>query len=139
MKGLRIRSLAGEGARYMLASGFALAVDLGTYSALIRLAGVHYLLAAPVGFALGLLIVYFASVRWVFPVRRIADARLEFAVFAAVGLLGMAANEAIIYAAVEHGRLAYEAAKLVSAAIVFWLNFTLRKLLLFTRFGARAP
>lgn len=136
LKSFPLRTLAGEGTRYLAASAVAFAVDFSAYVALIRLAGVHYLFAAPAGFALGLFTVYFISVRWVFRVRRLQDARLEFAMFAAIGLLGMAVNEAVIYAAVEHAGLSFELAKVASAAVVFSLNFTLRKLLLFTRYGA---
>jgi putative flippase GtrA len=134
-----LRGLAEEGTRYLLASGVAFAVDFAAYVGLIRLAGWHYLLAAPAGFALGLLAVYVLSVRWVFRVRRLRSARLEFAAFAAIGVLGMGVNEAVIYAAVEHGRLSFELAKVASAAVVFALNFALRKLLLFTRYGTGAP
>ena len=47
-----LRGLLGEGARYLAASGIAFVVDFGLYVALIRVAGVHYLVAAPVAFAL---------------------------------------------------------------------------------------
>lgn len=129
----RMRGAIGEGARYLVAGAAALALDFSCYVALIRLAGVHYLVAAPVGFALGLALVYLLSIRWVFPVRRLTDARIEFAVFALIGFAGMALNQAIIYAGVEGLRLAYEPAKLLSAATVFLFNFGCRKLLLFTR------
>ncbi|HYD57561.1 MAG TPA: GtrA family protein [Burkholderiales bacterium] len=132
-----MRRAAGEGARYLVASGIAFALDFAAYVVLIRVAGVHYLLAAPAGFAIGLLCVYLISVRWVFPVRRLADPRVEFAVFAGIGLVGMAVNEAVIFLGVERLRLSYELAKLLSAAVVFSINFTLRKLLLFTRFDLR--
>ena len=130
----RLRALAHEGARYFGASAAALAVDLGTYSGLIRLAGVHYLAAAPVGFALGLAVIYTLSVRWVFRHRRLKDARAEFALFALIGLAGLAINEGVIYAGVEWLGLVYEPAKLVSAGVVFCFNFGARKLLLFTRY-----
>jgi putative flippase GtrA len=130
------RSLAAESARYLGASAAAFAIDFGVYVGLIRLAGWHYLVAAPVGFAFGLLTIYLLSVRWVFPERRIKDARVEFAVFAAIGLLGMAINEGVLYGAVGHAGLSYELGKGVSAAIVFSMNFALRKLVLFTRYGA---
>lgn len=133
---ISLRSLATEGTRYLLASAAAFALDFATYVGLIRLAGWHYLLAAPAGFALGLLVVYVLSVRWVFRVRRLQDARIEFAVFAAIGVLGMGVNEAVIYVAVEHARLSFELAKVTSAAVVFSINFALRKALLFTRYGA---
>jgi putative flippase GtrA len=129
-----LRGALGEGTRYVAASATALAVDFSVYAALVRLASVDYLAAAPVGFALGLATVYLLSVHWVFGARRLADPRLEFAVFASIGLAGMALNQLVIYAGVEAWALSYEMAKLVSAGVVFCFNFALRKLLLFTRY-----
>ena len=50
-----------EGLRYLAASALALAVDFGSYSGLIRLAGIDYMVAAPIGFLLGLAV---GVVRW---------------------------------------------------------------------------
>jgi putative flippase GtrA len=122
-----------EGMRYLAASAFALGVDFGAYMGLIRLASVHYLVAAPTGFMLGLVAIYVLSVRWVFAVRRFADARAEFAVFALIGAAGLGLNQAVIYAGVELLSLSPELAKVLSAGAVFCFNFGLRKLLLFTR------
>lgn len=130
----RIGSVADEGVRYLAASAIALGIDFGTYSGLIRLAQVHYLVAAPIGFGLGLAMIYFLSVRWVFGQRRLADARVEFALFTLIGLAGMALNQLVVYAGVDWLALSYEVAKLVSAATVFGFNFALRKILLFTRY-----
>jgi putative flippase GtrA len=126
-------SVARDWLRYVAAGSVALAVDFGAYVALIRLADVNYLVAAPAGFALGLATIYAFSVRWIFAHRRIADARIEFIVFALIGLAGMALNQLVIYGCVEWLALSYEAAKVVSAALVFCFNFTARKMLLFTR------
>jgi putative flippase GtrA len=129
----RWQSWAGEGARYAAASAAALCVDFGAYSGLIRLGGLHYLVAAPVGFALGLATVYVLCIRWVFTRRRFADRRAEFLLFTAIGIGGLLLNQLVIYVTVDQFSLAYEQAKLVSAGIVFSFNFGLRKLLLFTR------
>jgi len=129
-----LRHLAREGMRYFGASAVALAADFGVYTGLIRLASVHYLIAAPIGFAIGLTVIYIFSVRWVFRQRRVSDRRAEFIIFTAIGLAGMALNQVIIYAVVYMIPGAYEIAKAVSAATVFWFNFGARKLLLFTRF-----
>ncbi len=129
-----LRSIARESARYFGASAVALAIDFGVYAGLIRFAAVHYLVAAPIGFALGLATIYVLSIRWVFRQRRLADRRAEFALFTVIGLAGMALNQGIIYAAVELMPGAYELAKVISACTVFWFNFVSRKLLLFTHY-----
>jgi putative flippase GtrA len=128
------RGVADESVRYLAASALALALDFGLYSGLIRLAGVDYLVAAPIGFALGLATIYTLSVAWVFRHRRVQDRRAEFALFALVGLAGMALNQGVLYVGVERLALSYEIAKLVSAGLVFGFNFGTRKLLLFTRY-----
>ena len=129
-----VRHLAFESIRYFGASALALLIDLATLSGLVRMAGVHYLVAAPLGFAAGLALIYVLSVRWVFAERRLADARIEFALFALIGLTGMGINELVIYAGVEQFALGPEQAKIPSAALVFCFNFATRKLLLFTRY-----
>lgn len=126
--------MAGEGARYLAASALALAADFGTYVVLIRLGGVYYLIAAPIAFALGLAVIYLFSVSWVFGVRRLADSRMEFAIFAGVGIAGMGLNQLVIYAGVERFSFSFEFAKLASAAVVFCFNFAARKALLFTKY-----
>lgn len=128
-----LRELAGESGRYAFASAIAFALDFGTYVLLIRLAGIPYLVAAPLGFALGLASIYALSVRWVFLRRRLSDRRVEFLAFGAIGIAGMALNQGILYAAVEWLSLSYIVAKFVSAGVVFSFNFGSRKLLLFTR------
>ena len=98
----------------------------------------HYLVAAPAGFTCGLGVVYFLSARWAFAVRRYADRRLEFGLFAAIGLAGLLLNEAVIHAGVTGLTLSPEAAKLLSAMVVFGFNFSARKLMLFSRYGGGA-
>ena len=128
-----LRDTASELARYFVASAVAFAVDAGTYIALIRLGGVHYLWAAPGGFILGVVTIYVLSTRWVFQQRRLADPRAEFVIFVLVGVAGLLLNELVIYVCVARLALSYELAKLASAATVFSANFIARKLLLFTR------
>jgi len=126
--------IADEGIRYFAASALALTIDFGTYVSLIRGVDVHYLVAAPIGFALGLGTIYLLSTRWVFRERRLADRRAEFALFALVGLVGMALNQMVLFAAVQWLAASFEVAKIISAGIVFSFNFATRKLLLFTRY-----
>lgn len=126
--------VADEGVRYFAASALALAIDFGIYIGLIRVVDVHYLIAAPLGFALGLATIYLLSTGWVFRERRLADRSAEFALFALVGLAGMALNQAVLFAAVQWLAASFELAKVISAGVVFSFNFASRKLLLFTRY-----
>jgi putative flippase GtrA len=129
-----LRDTLREAPRYLVASAVALAVDAGLYISLIRLANVHYLAAAPVGYALGILVIYLMSTRWVFRTRRLTSARSEFLIFTLIGIAGLLLNQLVIYVCVERLSTSFELAKLASAAIVFGVNFGGRKLILFTRF-----
>jgi putative flippase GtrA len=128
------RGLLQEGIRYFGASALALGIDTATLAGLVYVAGVHYLLAAPLAFAAGLVLIYLLSVRWVFAERRLADRRIEFAIFVLIGLAGMGINELILYIGVDRFGLSPVQAKIPSAALVFCFNFATRKLLLFTRY-----
>jgi putative flippase GtrA len=128
-----LRRVAGEGLRYVGAGGIAFVVDFAVYVALIRVGEVDYLVAAPIGFAAGLAAIYGLSVRWVFRERRVSDRRVEFTLFAAIGIAGMGLNQLIVYSGVEWVGLSFEAAKLASAMLMFCFNFGARKILLFSR------
>ena len=124
-----------EGLRYFGASAAALALDFGVFMGLHRLAGVDYRLAAPIGFSLGIVLIYLLSIRWVFQHRRLKDARAEFSLFVALALAGLALNQAIIMAGMELLGLADWMSKMLSAGFVFCFNFASRKFLLFTRYS----
>jgi putative flippase GtrA len=128
------RELLREAPRYFIASAIALVADAALYLGLIRIADVHYLAAAPVGYAFGIAVIYLLSIHWVFTERRLSSARYEFIIFALVGIAGLALNQLVIFICVAGLSTGYELAKLASAAIVFGVNFGGRKLLLFTRF-----
>lgn len=121
----------GELLRYAVAGGSAFLLDLAVYTALLR-AGVPYLAAAAIGFLLGLAFIYGLSVRWAFSTRRIDKPAVEFAVFAAIGLMGLGLTQVLLFVLVEHAAVAPVPAKLVTSVIVFGFNFGVRKATLFT-------
>lgn len=124
-----------EGLRYFGASAAALALDFGVFMGLHRLAGVDYRLAAPIGFSLGIVLIYLLSIRWVFRERRLKDARAEFTLFVGLALVGLALNQAIIMAGMELLALPDWMSKILSAGFVFCFNFATRKFVLFTRYS----
>ena len=122
--------LAAEFLRYLAVSLVALAIDFACLLALAA-AGLHYLVANAVGFAAGALAAYLGSIRWVFARRRVKDGRLEFTLFAGVGVAGLLVNEAALWAGVALAALPLPAAKLAAAGASFAFNYALRRAILF--------
>ncbi len=117
--------------RYLLAGGLAFAVDFSCLYGLTEWLGMHYLQSAAVAFLVGMAVNYALSIAWVFDQRTLGDARLEFALFAVVGVVGLGLNEIVIWGLSDGLGVAYLAAKLVSTSIVLGWNFSARKVLLF--------
>jgi putative flippase GtrA len=119
---------------YALVSAVALAADTGILVMLTRV-GWHYLPASAASFAVGAVVAYVLSVRFVFSVHRLHNRTLEFGYFVALGLAGLAVNSVAMAIAVELLGLSIIAAKALAACCTFTTNFVLRRQLLF-RAGA---
>lgn len=128
------RGIAGEFMRYFGCSAVALGTDFGLYSLGLRL-GLSYPVAAVVGFVVGLWVAYQLSVRFAFQTRAVANERMEFVIFAGIGVLGLLLTEALLWVFVSRGGLSPMLAKIATAGLVFVFNFGTRKALLFTRHG----
>ena len=127
--------IAAELLAYFGCSAVALATDFGLFSAGLWL-GAGYPVVAAVGFVAGLWVAYRLSVRFAFRHRSVANERLEFMLFAAVGLAGLLLTEGLLWLLVERAAVGPSPARLATAGMVFCFNFVARKALLFTR---RAP
>ena len=129
------RGAPGEFIRYFLCSVLALSADMGLYWMSLK-AGLSYPVAAAAGFCVGLFTAYTLSVRWAFSARRVGNQQVEFLLFAGIGLLGLGVTELFLWALIGHLGLLPLLAKAVTAGVVFFFNFGLRKALLFTRSDA---
>lgn len=117
--------------RYFAASLVALAVDAGSLALMTSVFGVPYLISGGIAFTLGLITVYFLSVRWVFEVRHMRSVWAEFGIFLVVGLVGLGINEGVLWVLTGAFGLFYLVSKIASVLIVFTWNFFARKALLF--------
>ena len=137
-----IRDLINSFFKYLIAGGIAFVVDFSTFELCHRLLGIHYLLAATIGFSLGLLITYICSNKFVFSQRKMADKQAaEFTIFAIIGLVGLALTNLFMWVFVSLcsevwvmlgvGAFAAELAKLVTEGIVLLWNFGARKVILY--------
>jgi putative flippase GtrA len=127
-----MKSLAGEFLRYGLASAVAFAVDAGLLWLLVASGTMHYLAAATLAFCAGALVAYALSVRLVFAHRRLDSRAAELNLFLLIGLLGLGINNLVIWLGVEFAGAAPVAAKFAASAITLTVNFTLRRMALFT-------
>ena len=117
---------------YAAGAAAAFAVDVALLAAQVEWLGVHYLLAATLSFIAGTAVVYAVSVRFAFAYRRIGQAPMEFAAFAALGGIGILVNLGVMFVAVQALHLHYLLAKVLAAGITFFTNYASRRALLFT-------
>jgi putative flippase GtrA len=119
--------------RFGIAGAISAVADSGTLWLLARIAKMYYLYAGVFGYMVGIIVSYSISVTWVFAHRNIKDRRLEFAIFAAIGIGAMALTELILYIGVDVMHLNLMVAKLLSIGLVFFYNFGVRKVTMFKK------
>ena len=117
--------------RYTFVGGFAFVVDFGTLYVLTEFFEIYYLVSAAIAFTIGLLINYTLSVIWVFDTRTVKNKWLEFAIFTAIGMVGLGLNEFFMWFFTEVAGLYYMLSKLISTGFVYLWNFIVRKIMLF--------
>lgn len=116
--------------RYGMVAVVALAFDFGAYALLVRMLDFHPVLAATIGFTLGLGVNYLLSILWVFK-ERTRSKRVEVMTFLVVGLVGLGLTDLIIWVLAIELHWDELIAKLAATGIVFFWNFGARKILLF--------
>jgi putative flippase GtrA len=128
-------NLSAQFFRYFIVGGVAFVVDFALLYLLTEFARLYYLFSASVAFMAGIAVNYVLSVSWVFDHRCIDNRMHEFALFAAIGVLGLTFNAALIWLFTEQVGFHYLISKMVAAALIFLFNFGVRKALLFSAGG----
>jgi putative flippase GtrA len=115
--------------RYLFVGGGAAAVDTGTLYMLNAWLGVHHLIAAAVGFLLGLAVNYWISIAWVFESR--GKLKEEFILFSIIGVGGLGWTELIMWVSVDLAGLHVMMGKAIALVLVLLWNFGMRKKFVF--------
>lgn len=139
---LRLRgadTLHAQAIRYLVVGGVAFVVDYGLLVLLTELAGLNYLVSAIVAFTAGLAVNYCLCTTFVFSGRSLSDRRVEFAVFAGIGVIGLGLTELILWCGEEVLGVDYRVAKFFAVAVVLAWNFGVRRAVLFRNTGPAAP
>jgi putative flippase GtrA len=118
--------------RYLIVGGLAFIADFATLLVLTEYCHLHYLQSAAVAFLIGMAVNYALSVAWVFQVRTVKNPRVEFLLFALIGLAGLGITQLLLWTLTDGLNLFYLHAKLITTGVVLGWNFAARKLLLFT-------
>jgi putative flippase GtrA len=126
----RIARFLSDLVAYGLVSVVALACDYGLLLGLVA-CKVNYLLASLTSFSIGMGVAYALSIRFVFSDRRAVSREAEAGGFFAVGLVGLALTQGLLYLFVSHVGLSVALAKIPTTGIVFVFNFLCRRGLVF--------
>lgn len=125
---------SGELPRYFAASLVALAVDMTTFSLMLRVVGLAWAGAAVIGFLAGVLVAYWLSIRFVFASRTLARApQAEFLSFMLIGVAGLGVTQVVLWLGIEWLVITPEISKLAAAGATFMFNFLVRRAALFCK------
>lgn len=125
-------SITREFFTYFGASALAFLADMLSFSFLIRVLHFGWAWAATTSFAIGLVVVYAISVRFVFHQRRLASSKnVEFLFFSLIGLTGLAITQLCLWIGINFFGMMPEFVKFLAAGATLVFNFGARKLLLF--------
>lgn len=122
-----IKKISKQFAKFGIIGVIAFIIDYGTMLALTELLGIDYLISTTVGFIVALVFNYFASMRFVFARRDGMSRKKEFAIFAALSIIGLGFNDVLMFASVDLLMIDYRIAKIVVTFIVSIYNFVTRK------------
>lgn len=115
--------------RYFFVGGTAAVVDLVVYTVLLKLLGVPYLVAAFIGYMIGLAWNHYLCVLWVFESKHRRSKEVTMVVLIAIG--GLLWTELILYGLVEWEGSDEIVAKIISQILVLLWNFGMRKMYVF--------
>jgi len=117
--------------KYAVAGGVAFVFDFFSLYLLTNFLHIHYLTSAAISYMLGSAVHYVLSILFIFGSRSFENRTLEFTIFALIGLVGLGLNEGIMW--VFTGKLGfyYLYSKLIATFVIFFWNFSTRKLILF--------
>lgn len=110
-----MKRLFSDMVRYGFVSVAALLVDFGILMLLHSVFGMNYLVSATIGFSLGLIVNYWFSNNKVFTNPKIKSKAMNFAAFATIGIIGLMANDVIIWFSHDRLGLSVFMSKVISA------------------------
>lgn len=117
--------------RYIIVGAIAFIADLTSLFILTDVFGFYYIISASIAFVIGLMINYYLSIKWVFSKRNLSNKWIEFQIFAIIGIVGLFLNALLIWIFTDYIGFFYLYSKIITAILILFWNFTVRKIILF--------
>ncbi len=124
-----MKKLAIQFTKYFGVASIGYIIDFGTMVLCKEVFQLNYLLAATIGFILGLIVVYVLSSRYVFGESRLQSRRSEFALFALIGLVGLGILNMLMWMLTGGLHIDYMLSKILATVVVYAWNFFARRAL----------
>lgn len=134
--GLR-NETAKQSIKYLFVGGICTALDFLILFVGVEILYFDYLYVSIISFLCGVILNYFLCTYWIFRVRMINHAAIEFALYVIISLVGLGINTVVIYVSTGMLGLYVMASKLLSAFITYFWNFFARKFLLHYKWNAK--
>ena len=116
-----------EIARFIVAGGGCLLLELGCLYGLTDGVGLHYLYSSAIAFVISLLVNYWLCRVWVFEGGNRKQSVKAATIFFGSSVAGLGLNQLCMYTFVDIMGIYYRAAKLLAAVIVTIWNFVLKR------------
>lgn len=117
--------------RQIIGSLSSFSIEMGVFILLTTYLGVHYLISSALGFLIGNTLLYQLSIKWIYSKRRFSDDRLEFSLFLGISGFSLLVNSGFLFLLIEKCSINYVISKIIVGAVIFILNFIVKKFILF--------
>lgn len=125
-----MKKLFAQFMKFGVVGAIAFVIDYGLLAFLTEVFGIDYLVSATISFTASVAFNYVASMRYVFTHKEDMSRRREFVIFVVLSVIGLAINNACMWAGVELLGVHYLLTKIAATAIVMVWNFVTRKIFL---------
>jgi len=119
--------------RSIIISSVSFLLDFLTLVFLVEIFNIYYLLAGALGFIAGTTLLYFLSITLVFDTRSVNNKIYEYLIFILLGFIGGTLNTLFLWFLTEKIEMFYMLSRITSATLIFFFNFSARRLVLFTK------
>lgn len=124
---IKLSDTSKEFIKYTFVGFIAAIVNIGMLYVFTDVLQIYYILSNILAFTLGLITNYILCKKFVFNLENINNKKLEFLIYALIGILGLLLDTFLIWCFVNKIGVHYMIGKIISTIIVFVWNFVLRK------------